>query len=191
MISYVVCYGCKQKKGNRRGFKNMKKIAAVLVLALVAMTAVFAEPVKQGSDVKVKLTITGTTEFGFTKEKVSSTKGFVGNLAEEEYNMANYKNNNLVFYASVISTNQKGVSVTVKMPKVITSETGATIAINYVDLPADVSEVDGKYNKVFNYGANNEKLYASEKIELGLADYSNNVSGTYTGTFTMVVTDNN
>ena len=171
------------------GFKNMKKIVAVLVLALVAMTAVFAAPAKQGADVKVKLTIEGTTEFGFTKDVVSATKGFADNLADQEYDMADYKTQNLVFYASVISTHQKGVTVTVKMPKVLTSGSGATIGINYVDLPENTPEVDGKLERKFNYNASNSKRYASEKIELGLEDYSNSVSGTYTGTFTMVVTD--
>ena len=175
-----------------KGFKNMKKIVAVLVLALVAMTAVFAAPAKQGADVKVKLTIEGTTEFGFTKDEVSATKGFADNLADQEYDMADYKTQNLVFYASVISTNQKGVEVKVEMPKVITNkEAGATIGIKYVGLPEDTPNDDEKYIRTINHGARNSKLYASEKIELGLEDYSNNVSGTYTGTFKMVVTDNN
>ena len=170
----------------------MKKIVAVLVLALVAMTAVFAAPEKKGNDVKVKLTIEGTTEFGFTKNAVSATQGFDdNNLADQEYDMADYKTQNLVFYASVISTNRQGVSVTVKMPTVIKNESNATIGIEYVDLPSNTPVVDGNYEIKINHGASNSKLYASEKIELGLADYSNSVSGTYTGTFQMVVTDNN
>ena len=72
-----------------KGFKNMKKIVAVLVLALVAMTAVFAAKdaavASAGADtVKVTLNIAGYTKFAFTAEELKTTDINSASLAENK-----------------------------------------------------------------------------------------------------------
>lgn len=49
------------------GFKNMKKIVAVLVLALVAMTAVFAAVNENADQLTISLNVDAVTTVGFTK----------------------------------------------------------------------------------------------------------------------------
>ena len=166
-----------------KGFKNMKKIVAVLVLALVAMTAVFAatapEKVANGNDeIRVYLNIAGKTEFAFTTDSIVSSGSFDGLLAANQYDMAEQENESLKFYASVISTNQAGVDLKIHMPKNLVSGTGATIAIQYTAESKSglASETDTEYVREFTYTSeSNEKFTKSELIDLSLADHTNNV----------------
>lgn len=168
------------------GFKNMKKIVAVLVLALVAMTAVFAAtptPATGDGDLKVTLSVAGYTRFGFTDDTVVG-KSFTEITSATEKSVANKTdaNNTIKFYASVISTNQNGATVTLTLPEelVNTDDKGITdtIAIEYVKKPSETYTVNGGVTIVRD----------SQLIELYVENYDNKTSGNYEAIFKMAVT---
>lgn len=169
-----------------KGFKNMKKIVAVLVLALVAMTAVFAATPTTATgdgDLKVTLSVAGYTRFGFTDDTVVG-KSFTEITSATDKSVANKTdaNNTIKFYASVISTNQGGAEVTLTLPEELVNTDGKgitdTIAIEYVKKPS---------NATYKVNGGTTIVRDSQEIELYVENYDNKTSGNYEATFVMTV----
>lgn len=167
-----------------KGFKNMKKIVAVLVLALVAMTAVFAATTAEtrDGDLKVTLSVAGYTRFGFTDDTVVG-KSFTEITSATDKSVANKTdaNNTIKFYASVISTNQGGATVTLTLPdklKNINENVTDTIAIEYVNKPS---------NATYTVNGGATIVRDSQLIEFFVENYDNKTSGNYEATFVMTV----
>ena len=167
-----------------KGFKNMKKIVAVLVLALVAMTAVFAAtptPATGDGDLKVTLSVAGYTRFGFTDGAVANTDTQITPAADKSVANKTDANNTIEFYASVITTNQDGATVTLTLPTklVNTDDKGITdtIEIKYVEKPEAEYSIEGAKTIVRD----------SRKIKLYVENYDNKTSGNYEAIFKMTV----
>lgn len=173
-----------------KGFKNMKKIVAVLVLALVAMTAVFAEtptptptPATGDGDLKVTLSVAGYTRFGFTDEPVAKTDTQITPATDKSVANKTDASKTIKFYASVISTNQGGATVTLTLPSELENTDSEsitdTIKITYVNKPSNATyEVNGGATIVRD----------SQLIELFVENYDNKTSGNYEAIFKMAVT---
>ena len=166
-----------------KGFKNMKKIVAVLVLALVAMTAVFAATTAEtrDGDLKVTLSVAGYTRFGFTDGAVANTDTQITPAADKSVANKTDANNTIEFYASVITTNQDGATVTLTLPTklVNTDDKGITdtIEIKYVEKPEAEYSIEGAKTIVRD----------SRKIKLYVENYDNKTSGNYEAIFKMTV----
>ena len=166
-----------------KGFKNMKKIVAVLVLALVAMTAVFAATTAEtrDGDLKVTLSVAGYTRFGFTDGAVANTDTQITPAADKSVANRTDANNTIEFYASVITTNQDGATVTLTLPTklVNTDDKGITdtIEIKYVEKPEAEYSIEGAKTIVRD----------SRKIKLYVENYDNKTSGNYEAIFKMTV----
>lgn len=163
----------------------MKKIAAVLVLALVAMTAVFAATAAttKDGDLKVTLAIDGYTRFGFTDTTVVGTElTEITAAADKSVKDKTSASETISFYASVITTNQDGATVALTLPTELTNTDNKgitdTIAITYVNSPEAEYTINGGATIVRD----------SQLIKLYVEDYSNKVSGNYAATFVMAVT---
>ena len=161
----------------------MKKIAAVLVLALVAMTAVFAATTAEtrDGDLKVTLSVAGYTRFGFTDGAVANTDTQITPAADKSVANKTDANNTIEFYASVITTNQDGATVTLTLPTklVNTDDKGITdtIEIKYVEKPEAEYSIEGAKTIVRD----------SRKIKLYVENYDNKTSGNYEAIFKMTV----
>ena len=166
-----------------KGFNNMKKIVAVLVLALVAMTAVFAATTAEtrDGDLKVTLSVAGYTRFGFTDGAVANTDTQITPAADKSVANKTDANNTIEFYASVITTNQDGATVTLTLPTklVNTDDKGITdtIEIKYVEKPEAEYSIEGAKTIVRD----------SRKIKLYVENYDNKTSGNYEAIFKMTV----
>lgn len=161
----------------------MKKIVAVLVLALVAMTAVFAATTAEtrDGDLKVTLSVAGYTRFGFTDGAVANTDTQITPAADKSVANRTDANNTIEFYASVITTNQDGATVTLTLPTklVNTDDKGITdtIEIKYVEKPEAEYSIEGAKTIVRD----------SRKIKLYVENYDNKTSGNYEAIFKMTV----
>lgn len=161
----------------------MKKIVAVLVLALVAMTAVFAATTAEtrDGDLKVTLSVAGYTRFGFTDGAVANTDTQITPAADKSVANKTDANNTIEFYASVITTNQDGATVTLTLPTklVNTDDKGITdtIEIKYVEKPEAEYSIEGAKTIVRD----------SRKIKLYVENYDNKTSGNYEAIFKMTV----
>ena len=166
-----------------KGFNNMKRIVAVLVLALVAMTAVFAATTAEtrDGDLKVTLSVAGYTRFGFTDGAVANTDTQITPAADKSVANKTDANNTIEFYASVITTNQDGATVTLTLPTklVNTDDKGITdtIEIKYVEKPEAEYSIEGAKTIVRD----------SRKIKLYVENYDNKTSGNYEAIFKMTV----
>ena len=161
----------------------MKRIVAVLVLALVAMTAVFAATTAEtrDGDLKVTLSVAGYTRFGFTDGAVANTDTQITPAADKSVANKTDANNTIEFYASVITTNQDGATVTLTLPTklVNTDDKGITdtIEIKYVEKPEAEYSIEGAKTIVRD----------SRKIKLYVENYDNKTSGNYEAIFKMTV----
>lgn len=159
----------------------MKKIVAVLVLALVAMTAVFAAE----DSLVIKLITTAKTSVGFTEKTVEGTKAtsIVDTVADKTVTTGQ----NLAFFASFISTHNGDVSFKVTIPSVMTSTTSdSKIKLSYAEYSANddgtsivVDETVNKTGTIIRY---------SKPITVTIGDDSEAVAGDYTATFKLEVT---
>ena len=178
-----------------KGFKNMKKIVAVLVLALVAMTAVFAidaTSTKSNDDLIIKLNVGGYTRFGFTEEDYTTEeKNSVydvtlhGDIEDMNTHVGSQKA--VTIYATVISTNKTGVNVEIELPKEMSNtdtKVTDTISITY---EGDWS-VENKNE--YNLAATSGVLRDSRPITFYIEDPANKVAGSYQATLKMYVTAN-
>lgn len=180
------------------GFKNMKKIVAVLVLALVAMTAVFAAKdaavASAGADtVKVTLNIEGYTKFAFTAEELITTDISGATLAgDEDMSTHQGSDNAYGFWASVVSTNKGGASVKITIPSALETKSGndivGSIPLKYTfDGSEKTSEiivgVDGAKDSRATIYSKQIKVYIPDNVVL-----SEQVSGDYSADIVMAVT---
>lgn len=171
----------------------MKKIVAVLVLALVAMTAVFAieaTKTKSNDDLLIKLNVGGYTRFGFTEDDYNTeAKNSVydvtlhGNIEDMSTHVG--LGNAVTIYATVISTNKTGVDVEIELPKEMSNtDTNVTDTIS-ITYEGDWSvENTNKYNLVATSGV----LRDSRPITFYIEDPTNKVAGSYQATLKMHVT---
>lgn len=173
-----------------KGFKNMKKIVAVLVLALVAMTAVFAKDAtstKSNDDLVIKLDVAGYTKFGFTAEDYSLKNDVDVTLAADIDNMRQHVGSEkaVTIYATVISTNKTGVDVEIELPEaMLNSDKNVKdkIAITYV------GDWSAENAKKYTLAATTGVLRNSKQITFYIEDPTNKVAGSYQATLKMHVT---
>ena len=182
----------------------MKKIVAVLVLALVAMTAVFAADShkidKNPAKVNVTLNVSGYTLFGFTEAALTVDASTISAISSD-IDMAEHVGRGKVrtVYASVISTSGSGASVTITLPKYMTGKNNDggvindTIPLGYVH--SDTTPVDSDANTTISYdvpGATQGAVRHSQEIGIYInqtEDYLKSiVSGSYSATLQMTVT---
>ena len=163
----------------------MKKIVAVLVLALVAMTAVFAA---ERDSLVISLTTTAKTSVGFTEATVEGTSAtsIVDTVADKTVNTGE----KLAFFASFISTHNGDVKFKVTIPSEMTSsDSNSKIKLSYDEdytanddgTPIVVEETVSKTGTIIRY---------SKPITVTIGDDSEAVAGDYTATFQLEVTPN-
>ena len=187
-----------------KGFKNMKKIVAVLVLALVAMTAVFAADSHKidtnPAKVNVTLNVSGYTLFGFTEAELAEDASEISAISSD-IDMAEHVGSRKVrtVYASVISTSGSGARVKITLPKFMTGKNMKDAVINdeiplgYVH--SDITPVDSDTNTTISYdvpGATQGAVRHSQEIGIYIdatqAYLDSIVSGSYSATLQMTVT---
>lgn len=156
-----------------KGFKNMKKIVAVLVLALVAMTAVFAEAEQLGSHtLNVKLAFTASTTTGFTSTALTKPNDTITGLTGD------YKVNfggSYTIYASYISDDSRAITVSVAIPENLTyGEYKIPVVADKYTITETETSVKGKRVK-------------SVPVTFSIGDNTGYVAGTYTADMTMIV----
>ena len=161
----------------------MKKIVAVLVLALVAMTAVFAAE----DSLVIKLTTTAKTSAGFTAQSVvNDTATSIANTVADKTVRTGEE---LAFFASFISTHNGDVKFKVTIPSEMTSSaSNSKIKLSYKESTAKtdgtsivVEETVSKTGTIIRY---------SKPITVTIGDDSEAVAGDYTATFQLEVTPN-
>ena len=155
----------------------MKKFLAVLVIALIAMTSVFAKTYNS-PDLNLKLTIVAETNVGFTTEKVTNISTDLASKAFSN-NELNVKDSQIV-WASCITKSNSLVTIDVEVTD-LTSGTN-TIGVTF--------KKNGTKNISYteNEGSATAKRAISVDASIVVDDYSNSVAGEYTGTMTLTVT---
>ena len=158
-----------------KGFKNMKKIVAVLVLALVAMTAVFAGQL--GTDnLTVTLAFDGETTFGFSSNQLTETDLDLAPVGEDGVLNVTFDTDYTV-YASFVSSEYSQISFSVTVPSVLTDATiNKTVAVEYTET---------EYGYAEQAKADSKRFY-SLPITFRVP-YDDYVAGTYTGNMVMTV----
>lgn len=154
----------------------MKKFLTVLVIALIAMTSVFAATYN-GNDLTLKLDIATDTKVGFTTEKVTNTATDLATkaFANNELNVAD----STTVWASCITKSSTPVTIAVTVTDLTSGDN--TIGVTFADGSQALSVSEGEdFAK--------EKRAISVDASIVLDDYSNSVAGTYTGTMTLTVT---
>lgn len=183
----------------------MKKIVAVLVLALVAMTAVFAADSHKidtnPAKVNVTLNVSGYTLFGFTEAALTEDASAISAISSD-IDMAEHVGSGKVrtVYASVISTSGRGASVTISLPKYMTGKNKDGVVINdkiplgyvhsdSVNAGSDSDTTTISYNVS---GATQGAVRHSQEIGIYIneeqAYLDSIVSGSYSATLQMTVT---
>lgn len=168
----------------------MKKIVAVLVLALVAMTAVFAATLSgtgpQNDTINVKLTLGATTSFGFSSNQLTNKEDTITapDTTEGFYVVRFNTQHNL--YASYITNESKNIKVSVKIPTALKNVDNENLTIPVVveDGNYTISYSEANDATVTKDGRRVKSVPVSFKIE---AD-EGYLAGTYIADMTMTVT---
>ena len=154
----------------------MKKFLAVLVIALIAMTSVFAAEYN-GDNLKLKLNIAADTKVGFTTEEVTNTATDLATkaFANNELDVAT----STTVWASCITKSSTPVTIDVTVTDLKSGDN--TIGVTFTNGSKALSVPEGNnFAKV--------KRAISVDASIVVADYSNSVAGVYTGTMTLKVT---
>ena len=157
------------------GFKNMKKIVAVLVLALVAMTAVFAAVNENADQLTISLNVDAVTTVGFTKVALDASAASLDALTSDTVEAGK----NYTVYASYITTSKTPVTVTVTVEDNLVHETVKTEKIA-ITKPATMT-----FNET---GDITGKRANSFEIVLGIGSDVNKLAGTYSANVNFSVT---
>lgn len=181
----------------------MKKFLTVLAIALIAMTSVFAvdavpavsaDPVA-GDNTKdalnLSLKIDGYTVFGFTESKVTTSQDSITPMGD-----VNVKESgrNISVHASVITTHNNLVSITLDLPKAMKANgVKDTIKLTYTGTEeGDFTTTDNGDNYKFTdtiLGGTTKQAY-SKAFTIEVEDYSQKVAGDYSAQLVMTVTAN-
>lgn len=177
----------------------MKKFLSVLAIALIAMTSVFAaaavsaDPVS-GDNTKdalnLSLNIDGYTVFGFTDKEVTVTDSSITPMGDVDVEESG---RNIPVYASVITTHNNSVSITLDLPKAMKANgVNDTIALTYTGTKGDFTTTDNGDNYKFTdtISAGTTKQAYSKAFTIKVEDYSQKVAGDYTAQLVMTVTAN-
>ena len=105
-----------------KGFKNMKKIVAVLVLALVSMSAVFAAVIANADQLTISLKVDAVTTVGFTKVALDASAASLDALTSDTVEAGK----NYTVYASYITTSKTPVTVKVTVDDNLVHESVGT-----------------------------------------------------------------
>ena len=158
-----------------KGFKNMKKIVAVLVLALVAMTAVFAAVLANADQLTISLNVDAVTTVGFTKDALAASAESLVALTSDTVKAGK----DYTVYASYITTSKTPVTVTVTVDDKLVHESVGTETID-ITKPSTL---------VFNEtGDIKGKRANSFAIVLGIGSDANKLAGTYSANVSFEVT---
>ncbi|MGN0907694.1 MAG: hypothetical protein ACI4NM_11145 [Bullifex sp.] len=156
----------------------MKKIAAVFVLALVAMTAVFAATNKT-SDLTVKLSVDSVTEVAFTNKALSSSTIETGDLFDNnEFEVTADSTHENQIWASFVSTCKSPITISVSVEKPLTNGTET------ID-----TTLSGKTSYTESAAATAQRYY-SLPVTLVIGSDEGKLAGDYEGTLKLTVTAN-
>ena len=176
----------------------MKKFLTVLAIALIAMTSVFAaaavsaDPVGGEDNTKdalnLSLNIGGYTRFGFTSSEVSTSDNTITPM--EDVNVANETDNVIDVWASVLTTHNNSVSITLDLPRVMKANgVNDTIKLTYKGFTTTEKDAD-TYSFTDTISAGKTKQAYSKAFQIEVEDYSNKVAGDYSAQLVMTVTAN-
>ena len=164
----------------------MKKFLTVLAIALIAMTAVFAEVVENvhdttGKTLNLTLDIDASTEIGFTKKALANTaKTITSNDTFENDTKGVVEGDNFI-NAACITTNKDRVKITIKVTPL---KNGAAVI--------STKFKNGTNELVYTEDANTSLtgrrvINVDSTVVVGSLDGA--LAGSYTGTLTMTVSD--
>lgn len=176
----------------------MKKFLTVLAIALIAMTSVFAvaavspDPVSGDSTndtLNLSLNIGGYTKFGFTDYEVTVENDSITLMGD--VNVKNVSNRKIPVYASVITTHNDSVSITLELPKAMkANDVNDTISLTYTGENFSTTEDGDNYKFTDTISAGRTKQAYSKGFTIEVEDYSQKVAGDYTAQLVMTVTAN-
>lgn len=157
----------------------MKKIVAVLVLALVAMTAVFAavELTNSNTNLKVSLTVDQNTQVAFTNSNIGSTATELQAITDETVRVGDNE-----FFASFISTEKSKIKITVSVPAFMDHETSTVTDKIQLNNGEAVTKTFTEANNPTT------KRSGSYSFTVKVGDTSGKMSGKYSANITMTVT---
>lgn len=159
----------------------MKKFLTVLVIALIAMTSVFAATV-EGGNLELSLTVAGDKSFGFTENDISTTEVYELTTIDKR----TFENNSVEFWASAISRVKEAFSVQITLPESLTSEASSdTIGLTYT-----VGGTDKTGTATVQFDAADKTVSRQSVpvvVKYSANDYAKAVAATYTATMTMTI----
>lgn len=149
-----------------KGFKNMKKIVAVLVLALVAMSAVFATVLANADQLTISLSVDAVTTVGFTEEPLDDSAESLVALTRDSVEAGK----DYTVYASYITTSKTPVKVTVTVGDKLVHE---SVGTETIDITKPTTLV---FNETGDITGKRAKSFA---IVLGIGSAEGKLAGTY------------
>ncbi|MDD7272277.1 MAG: hypothetical protein PUH25_10425 [Spirochaetales bacterium] len=175
----------------------MKKFLTVLAIALIAMTAVFAVAAESANSVNgdkskdalnLSLNIGGYTKFGFTDYEVKVANDSITPMGDVDVEVSG---RNISVYASVITTHNDSVSITLELPKAMKANgVNDTISLTYTGKNFSTTEDGDNYKFTDTISAGRTKQAYSKGFTIEVEDYSQKVAGDYTAQLVMTVTAN-
>lgn len=175
----------------------MKKFLTVLAIALIAMTSVFAAVAAQSADpvdgdyskdaLNLSLNIGGYTVFGFTSEQVTVDNDSITPMGDVD--VKNVSNREIPVYASVITTHNNSVTITLDLPKAMKANgVNDTITLTYKDITTTDNGDNYSFTNTISAGKTKQAYSKAFKIEV--EDYTHKVAGDYSAQLVMTVTAN-